>query len=280
MFISRLLRWFLAFGGSSSGLWFPELGICLNPLVRRVAHARIKREQVGLARLNRCRRKLIELLHAIFAHRRFKLLALREALVNLLRRFHRVEDDVGIIWKSIDRRIGRPVRVGNFLVSGGHQLHELLPILVMSMLNLESRDFEIAHVSYVHLGTQAIFLAECQCGAVGLAQKFTVGGRGTVKGSHQRFILLGGERILLPRGKRIVAGEKERTRLTRKRFHSQIMGWPFRLLHGLNKHAFGLFMGRTRLPRFRILPEDRQYFGWHIVSGLVLAKNNPGYSSS
>src|ERR1017187_8392286 len=122
MIISRLLRWFLAFGGSSS-LWSPELGICLNPLVRRVAHARIKREQVRLARLNRCRR------------------------------LHRVENDVGRVWKSIDRRISRPVCVGNFLVRGGYQLHDFVPILVMSLLNLEARDFEIANVSYVHLGT-------------------------------------------------------------------------------------------------------------------------------
>src|ERR1019366_4712832 len=278
MIISRLLRWFLAGGGSSSGFWFPELGICLNPLVRRVAHARIKREQVRLARLNRCRRQRRKLLHALFTHHRFKVFARREVFVNLLCRLHRVEDDVGRVWKSIDRRISRPVCVGNFLVRGGYQLHDFVPILVMSLLNLEARDFEIAHVSYVHLGTQAVILAECQCGGVGLAQKFTVGGSGAVKGSRQRFILLSCERILFPRGKRIVAGQKERTRLTRKRFHSQVVGWPFRLLHGLNKHAFGLFMCHTRLSRFRILPEDRQYFGWHISSGLVLAQSNPGYS--
>src|ERR1039457_6975977 len=106
MIISRLLRWFLAFGGSSS-LWSPELGICLNPLVRRGAHARIKPEQVCLARLNRCRRQRSELLHALFTHHRFKVFARREVFVNLLRRLHRVENDVGRVWKSIDGRISR-----------------------------------------------------------------------------------------------------------------------------------------------------------------------------
>src|ERR1019366_7790948 len=58
MLISLLLRRFLGGCGGSSGFWFPELRICLNPLVRRVAHARIKGEQVRLARLNRRGRQL------------------------------------------------------------------------------------------------------------------------------------------------------------------------------------------------------------------------------
>src|ERR1017187_5397361 len=153
MIISRLLRWFLAGGGSSSGFWFPELGICLNPLVRRGAHARITGERVGLGLPNSWPRERSKLHHALCTHHRFKVFARREVFVNLLCRLHRVEDDVGRVWKSIDRRISRPVCVGNFLVRGGYQLHDFVPILVMSLLNLEARDFEIANVSYVHLGT-------------------------------------------------------------------------------------------------------------------------------
>src|SRR5208282_403943 len=149
----------------------------------------------------------------------------------------------------------------------------------MAVLNLIARDFEIAHVSYVHFGTQAVVLAVCQCGGVGLAQEFTVDGSGVVKGSRQRFILLGCEGILLPRGKRLVAGQKQRTRRTRKRFHGQIVGWPFRLLHGLNKHAFGLFMCHTRLPRLGKLAEHRQYFWWP-ASVHVLAHSDARYSTS
>src|SRR5208283_366662 len=115
-------------------------------------------------------------------HGGFKVLAGGEVLIDFGEGLHGVKDDVGGVGESVDGGVGCPVCAGNFLIRGSYDLHELCPVLVVTLFDLNSGDFKKPSVGHVSLGSQAELLVQDEHGAIGLAEQVAIHRPGVVEG--------------------------------------------------------------------------------------------------
>src|SRR6201993_5204161 len=116
------------------------------------------------------------------------------------------------------------MQVGDLLLGSRDHFRQVLKVLVMAGLKDKQRNLEIAHVGKIDYGPQTEIFPVAQNAGIGIALQVAVEQPRTIQRCRQRRILLNGLRILLPRGKRIVADEEQRTWFARERIYRKVFG--------------------------------------------------------
>src|SRR6202011_4649252 len=128
-------------------------------------------------RLHRGGLELGELFQSVFAHGRFKLLALLSVGVDFRTGFECGEEDVGAVGTAIDAVKASPVRVGNrFFVAGGDHFGQFAPLRVVAGTNMKDDDLHEAAMRDVGgFGTHAEFVLVDKNALVEGIQEFSIG---------------------------------------------------------------------------------------------------------
>src|ERR1700687_782861 len=135
----------------------------------------------------------------------------------------------------------------------------------MPRLDMELRDFEVAHVRHVDGSIQTVVFTIEENSAVQIRQQISIRHAGSIEGCGESCVLFCGLRVFFPIGKGIVTGEKQGTRATTEGCGGQIVRRPFRGTHRLNEGSFSLLVNFTGAAGFKDLAGNNHPF-WRLIS--------------
>ena len=146
----------------------------------------------------------------------------------------------------------------DFLEARLVHLDQCLPVFVVSLLDVEPRNFEVPHVRDIDVRPQAHVFAIHQHAQVHVGKQLAIGRVRVIEFCRQSRVLFRCFHVLFPRFKRVVASKEENARFARLRFRRQVVRGPLGLCHRLDKGTFGLLVRHPVLPWFRPLPRNTE----------------------